>query len=215
MGGCASTGKAREYDFDQSVVNAHDETIKFIHGQLSMRGVQEDQPMDESFSRTHSDSDASDDLEDAMYDIGRPWAQVDSAHDTLTDSNVTVERGNVTVEREDRDFWKQLLKWEPPSVPSSVPPSVPPSVDIVSESDGDDSRETDLDELHKTIFEGHVDVSLPPKKNNICIMLASTITDYSEERDLLFNDVLPYLQRYGAKFGINVEISEMVSLYPR
>jgi len=165
--------------------------------------------MDESFSRTHSDSDASDDLEDAMYDIGRPWAQVDSAHDTLTDSNVTVERGNVTVEREDRDFWKQLLKWEPPSVPSSVPPSVPPSVDIVSESDGDDSRETDLDELHKTIFEGHVDVSLPPKKNNICILLASTITDYSEERDLLFNDVLPYLQRYGAKFGINVEISEM------
>eukprot|EP00978_Attheya_sp_CCMP212_P027546 scaffold92310_cov59-Attheya_sp.AAC.3 len=162
--------------------------MKFIHGQLSMRNVQDEQPMDERFSRTHSNSDASDDLEDGMYDSGRPW--LESEHDILTNSNLSVERG-------DRAFWKQLLQWEPPSV------------DIVSESDGDESRGTDLDELHKTIFEGHVDVSLPPKKNNVCIMLASTITDYSEERDLLFNDVLPYLQRFGAKFGINVEISEM------
>jgi hypothetical protein len=125
-----------------------------------------------------------------MYDTDRPWAD-----DTLKDCNQNVERS-------DRAFWKELLKWEPPSV------------DILDASEGDNNRETDLDDLHKTIFEGHVDVSLPPKKNKICIMLASTFTDYVIERDLLLNDVLPYLQRFGAKFGINVDISELVSFYP-
>ena len=101
---------------------------------------------------------------------------------------------NLTIDRKDREYWRDLLAWQPPVLK------------VVDDKVGDC---LDMDGLQKCIINGQVDSSLPPEKNSIRIFLSSTFNDYGNERNRLLKDVLPYLKTIGSKFDIDVVISEM------
>ncbi len=100
-----------------------------------------------------------------------------------------------SVDRSERPSWKELLAWEPPSSPS-----------LRGKRGNDSSNHQSA--LYK-IVRGSIDTVIPAKQHTIRIMLSSTFQDYSQERNFLLKDVLPYLKEFGGKFGIDVWLSEM------
>jgi hypothetical protein len=100
----------------------------------------------------------------------------------------------------DRIFWKDLLEWEPKEDTNG---QVEGNGEYSTDDEGGD------EDIYTRIFRGDVQASLPPEKNSIRIFLSSTFNDYGKERNLLLKDVLPYVNSFGSRFGIDVVISEM------
>eukprot|EP00979_Chaetoceros_neogracilis_P003361 scaffold586_cov209-Chaetoceros_neogracile.AAC.7 len=107
---------------------------------------------------------------------------------------------DMNVDRMDRIFWKDLLEWEPKEDRNG---QVEGNGEYSTDDEGGD------EDIYTRIFRGDVQASLPPEKNSIRIFLSSTFNDYGKERNLLLKDVLPYVNSFGSRFGIDVVISEM------
>lgn len=112
---------------------------------------------------------------------------------------------DLSTDRYERVFWRELLAWKPNRDPQGI--------DDSKAKDQTSVQDTKIDqhvkEMYRRIVQGDVTTSLPPEKNSIRIFLSSTFTDYKQERNLLLDDVLPYVQSFGREYGIDVIFSEM------
>lgn len=103
-------------------------------------------------------------------------------------------------ERKDRPYWDEVFKWKPSE-----------SILLVN-NHATKYYNRELKEQQQRIVEGHIYAPLPKEleeRDTIRIMISSTFQDFVEERNLLLKDVLPYLEEFGAKFGIKVALIEM------
>ena len=101
--------------------------------------------------------------------------------------------------RKERPYWDEVLQWKPNE-----------SIQVNHHETSQYNRE--VRDQQQRIVEGHIYAPLPKELtegDTIRIMISSTFQDFVEERNLLLKDVLPYLEEFGAKFGIKVKLIEM------
>jgi len=97
----------------------------------------------------------------------------------------------LTDQRRDRDEWKDLLEH---------------SVDLIEKP-----RDIDFDTkiLCGDVSEDILKRVLIVKKRTISFLLSSTFTDTEWERNLIIDDVVPYLQEFARKFRFEFRLAEM------
>lgn len=101
-------------------------------------------------------------------------------------------------DRCDREPWRTILR----NGPSAV---------YRKRKDLIDSKDEELLEYFNNLLQGHIQAdsrwSFPTRE--IAIFLSSTFTDMSIERDLLMEDVYPYLREFCRRLGYTFGVADM------
>ena len=101
-------------------------------------------------------------------------------------------------DRCDRDPWKEILRNSPLDVHRKRKKLL-------------EAKDEDLMEYLNNLLHGHIHAdsrwSLPTRE--IAIFLSSTFTDMAAERDLLMEDVYPYLRAFCRRLGYNFGVADM------
>ena len=120
------------------------------------------------------------------------WAALGGASGARQPCTPLRERIGLGARRHERGEWKTLLL-----APTTL------------HEQGRDS-ELDLKILRGGVTAETVGVHvLRQEKRIVCFLLSSTFTDTEWERNLLIDDVVPYIQDYARKYGFEFRLAEM------
>lgn len=101
-------------------------------------------------------------------------------------------------DRADREHWKDILREAPSKVYKR-------RLELL-----EGKEEEELIERFTELLQGHVPENGELKASKeICVFLSSTFSDMGTERNLLMEDVYPYLRALSRKLGYSFNVSDM------